>query len=106
MSNKSTEKCVISIAVHPNISQSSLLFFSFNNSRVCRVCRGEKMFLHSTVSQSTLGPSQPPTQWASKVLSPGVKRPGCEADRSPSSTKVKNGGAIRPVPNMSSLPDA
>jgi hypothetical protein len=35
------------------------------------------------------------------VLSPGVKRPGREADHSPqSSAKVKNGGAIPPFPHM------
>jgi hypothetical protein len=37
------------------------------------------------------------------VLSPGVKRPGREADHSPlSSAEVKNGGAIPPLPHMSS----
>jgi hypothetical protein len=34
---------------------------------------------------------------------PGVKRPGCEADYSPSSSaEVKNGGAISPLPHTSS----
>jgi hypothetical protein len=33
-----------------------------------------------------LGPIHPPTQWVQSVLSPGVKRPRCEADHSPPST--------------------
>jgi hypothetical protein len=37
------------------------------------------------------------------ALSSGLKRPGREADRSPpSSAKVKNGGAIPPLPHTSS----
>jgi hypothetical protein len=37
------------------------------------------------------------------LLTQGVKRPGCEADHSPpSSAEVKNGGAIPPLPHMSS----
>jgi hypothetical protein len=35
--------------------------------------------------------SQPPIQWVAKSLSPGLKRPGREADNSsPSSAEVKN----------------
>jgi hypothetical protein len=38
-------------------------------------------------------------QWVLGTISPGVKRPGREADHSlPSSAKVKNGGAIPPLP--------
>jgi hypothetical protein len=41
---------------------------------------------------------------AGSTLSPGVKRPGSEADHSPpSSAEVKNGGAISPFPHTSSL---
>jgi hypothetical protein len=37
------------------------------------------------------------------AFSPAVKHPGCEADYSPpSNAKVKNGGAIPPVPRISS----
>jgi hypothetical protein len=35
------------------------------------------------VVQTGLGPTQPPTQWVPGALSPGVKRPGREADYSP-----------------------
>jgi hypothetical protein len=37
-------------------------------------------------------------KWITRPLSLGVKQLGCEADHSPpSSTKVKNGGAIPPL---------
>jgi hypothetical protein len=50
-----------------------------------------------------LGPTQHPVQWIRWALSPGVKRQGSETDHSPStSTKVRNSGAIRPFPHMSS----
>jgi hypothetical protein len=37
----------------------------------------------------------------SGALSPVVKRPECEADQSPSSAEVKNGGPIPPLPHTS-----
>jgi hypothetical protein len=44
-----------------------------------------------TASRTALGPTQPPIQWVSGVLSLGVKRPGREADHSlPSSAEVRN----------------
>jgi hypothetical protein len=48
-----------------------------------------KVLLLSTASRPTLGPTQPPFQWVSEAISPGVKRPGSEADNSlPSSAEV------------------
>jgi hypothetical protein len=47
-----------------------------------RVPVGSKIFF-STSSRPTLGSTQPPTQWVPGALSPGVKRPGREADHSP-----------------------
>jgi hypothetical protein len=48
-------------------------------------------------------PTQHPVQWVPGALSPGVKRQGCEADHSPpSSAEAKKGGAIPPLPHMSS----
>jgi hypothetical protein len=46
----------------------------------------------ASVSKPALGPTQPPVQWVSGVLSPGVKvRPGRDADHSPpSSVEVEN----------------
>jgi hypothetical protein len=42
-----------------------------------------KNFLLSTSSIPALGPTQPSIQWEPGALSPGVERPGSEADRSP-----------------------
>jgi hypothetical protein len=44
---------------------------------------GGKNFLFSTSSRPVLGLTQPPIQWVLGALSPGVKRPGREADHSP-----------------------
>jgi hypothetical protein len=56
-------------------------------------------FLFVTVSRPALGPTQPPIQWVPGALTPGVKRPGSEADHSPpSSTEFKMGGTIPPLP--------
>jgi hypothetical protein len=49
-----------------------------------------KQFLFSTSPKPALGPTQPPIQLVSGALSPGIKRPGREADRSPlTSAEVK-----------------
>jgi len=48
--------------------------------------QGQGIFLFATASRLALGPTNPPTQWISRALSPGVKRPGREADHSPPST--------------------
>jgi hypothetical protein len=59
--------------------------------------KGE-IFLFSTASRAAQGSAQPPIQWVSGAVSPGVKRPGREADNSPpSSADVKNCGAIPPL---------
>jgi hypothetical protein len=41
-----------------------------------------KNFLFSTSSRPALGSIQPPIQWVPEALSPGVKRPGREAEDS------------------------
>jgi hypothetical protein len=43
----------------------------------------QRIFLLAAASRPALGPSQPPVQWIPGVLSPGVKRPGRDADHSP-----------------------
>jgi hypothetical protein len=48
------------------------------------------IFLLFTASKSPLGPSQPPIKRVPGVVSPGVKRPGREADYSPPSTAEVN----------------
>jgi hypothetical protein len=51
---------------------------------------GGKNFHFSMSSRLALGPTQLPIQWVPRALSPGVKRPGREADLSPpTSTEVK-----------------
>jgi hypothetical protein len=53
-----------------------------------RVPVGSRFF--STSSRPVLGPTQPPIQWVSGALSPGVKRPGREDDHAlPISAKVE-----------------
>jgi hypothetical protein len=54
---------------------------------------GARDFSFSTASGLALEPTQPPIQWVPGALSPGVMRPGCEADHlPPSSAEVNNGG--------------
>jgi hypothetical protein len=65
--------------------------------------RGMTLFSPPLASKPALGPTLPPIQWGPEAISPGVKRPGREADCSPpSSAKVKNGGAIPSLPHTSS----
>jgi hypothetical protein len=60
--------------------------------------------LHSV--QADFG-THPPLQWVTGPLSPGVNRQKREFNQSPpSSAEVKNGGAIPPLPRMSSWRDA
>jgi hypothetical protein len=50
----------------------------------------DKNFFFSKSSRPALGSTQPPIQWVPGALSPGVKRPGREADHSPpTSAEVK-----------------
>jgi hypothetical protein len=61
----------------------------------------DKSFLHSIQTSSGAHPASYPV--GTGVLSPGAKSPGREADHSPpSNAKVKNGGAIPPLPYTSS----
>jgi hypothetical protein len=61
--------------------------------------RHGKIFRFSATSRQVLGSTQPPIQWVPGAPSPGVKRPGREADHSPpTSAEAKNGGAIPPLP--------
>jgi hypothetical protein len=41
---------------------------------------GKEIFIFFITSKTTLEPTQPPTQWVSRVPSPGVKRQGREAE--------------------------
>jgi hypothetical protein len=57
-------------------------------------------FLFATASRLDLGPTRPPIQWVPAALSLGVKRPGREADHSPSSAEVKNAWNHTSTPPM------
>jgi hypothetical protein len=62
--------------------------------------RHGKIFLFSAAFGQALRSNQPPIQWA---VSPGINRPGREADHSPpSSVEVRNGGAIPSLLHISS----
>jgi hypothetical protein len=53
--------------------------------------QGLGILVFTTMSRQALGPTQPPIQWAPGALSPGVKRPGRQADCSlPSSAEANN----------------
>jgi hypothetical protein len=66
------------------------------------------IFLFTTASRTSMGPTQPTIQWVSGALSLGLKRPEREADHlSPSSAKVKE--CVEPYlhsPNTPSWLDA
>jgi hypothetical protein len=65
--------------------------------------RQGKIFLFYIASRPTLGPNQNPVHWTSGDLSPELKRPGREVDRSSSTgPEVKNDGATSLLPRMSS----
>jgi hypothetical protein len=53
-----------------------------------------KNFLFSTSSRPVLGPTQPPIPRVPGALSPGVKRPGCEADHSPPTNAIRLHGVV------------
>jgi hypothetical protein len=48
--------------------------------------QGLEIFISPPLPDRLLGPTQPPIQWVPRVLSPGVKRLGREADHSPPSS--------------------
>jgi hypothetical protein len=57
------------------------------------------IFHFTTASRPALGPTRAPIQWVPGVLSLVVKRPGREADRSPSSSaKFKNAWSYTSTP--------
>jgi hypothetical protein len=68
-------------------------------------CAGLGIFLFSTASRPSLGPTQPPIQRVTGFLSSGVKRLGREADDSPpSSVEVKNEWRYTSTPNYVLMP--
>jgi hypothetical protein len=64
--------------------------------------QGLEIFLFSIASRPALGPTQPLIECVPAAVSPGVERPGPEADYSPpSGAEVNNGAAIPPHPHTS-----
>jgi hypothetical protein len=62
-----------------------------------------KIYFMFVISSVFLWPTQPPIQCIPGDFPPGIKRPGREADHSPSSSaQIKNGGAIPPLTHLSS----
>jgi hypothetical protein len=58
----------------------------------------DKIFLLSTSSRPALGPIQPPTQWVSRYILPGVKQPAREVHHSPpTSAEVMNTWVYTPT---------
>jgi hypothetical protein len=64
---------------------------------------GQDIFLFPTVSRPALEPTKPLIQRVPGISSPGVKRPGYEGDKSPSSAEIKNDGSIPSLPRTSSM---
>jgi hypothetical protein len=65
----------------------------------CSIPGRGKIFLFSIASRLTLRPTKPSVQWVWEALTPGVERPGREADHSrPSSAEFRNGAVIPPLP--------
>jgi len=63
------------------------------------------IFLFTTESRTALGSTQPLIQWVTGPLSPGVKRPGREADHSPpSSAEVKSAWMYTSTPPYVFMP--
>jgi hypothetical protein len=59
--------------------------------------------IFSMSSIPALGSTQPPIQWAPGAVSPGLKRPGREADHSPpTSARSRKYGSVPPLPQMPS----
>jgi hypothetical protein len=62
-----------------------------------------KNWLFSTSSRSALGPTQPPIQRIPGAISPGVKRPGREAEHSLHVvSRSRKRGSIHPLPHTPS----
>jgi hypothetical protein len=59
---------------------------------------GLGFFLFAAAYGQALGPTQPPIQWVPGVLSPGIKRPGREADHSPASSVEVNAWSYTSTP--------
>jgi hypothetical protein len=62
----------------------------------------QEFFLYSTASTPVLWPPSLLSNGIREFFTSGQSSWGCEAEHSPSSVKIKNGGTIPPLPHMSS----
>jgi hypothetical protein len=64
--------------------------------------QGQEIFHYSSASIPALGPTMPPIQWIPEAFPLMAKRQEREAGLCPlSRAEIKNGGAIRLLPNTS-----
>jgi hypothetical protein len=63
--------------------------------------QGQEIFLISTASKPALGLTQPPVQWVPGLFPWGQSDWSIKLATPPASAKVKNGGAIPPLPHTS-----
>jgi len=67
------------------------LFIIKTNNIYSKLCWLQEVYLFPKLSRLVLGRTQPPLQWVSWTLSPGLKWLGCETNQSlPSNVKVTN----------------
>jgi hypothetical protein len=83
--------CLITSTIQSRSSSASIMTRRRDGQPGFDSRQGQGIFLFSTASKLALGSTQPLIQWVSRALSPGVERPGSEADHSPpSGVEVKN----------------
>jgi hypothetical protein len=76
------------------------------DSRGSSLEKENTFFPISTASMPVMSPTEPPIPQVPEALSRGIKRPGLEAEHSPScSAGLKNGGAVPQTPPPPSLND-
>jgi hypothetical protein len=68
-----------------------------------RVPLGANVLSFPRRSRQVLGPTQPPVQWIAGALSPGVNRPGREADHSTPTPRSRICESIHPLPHTCNL---
>jgi hypothetical protein len=97
-------KIVLILYSHQHLGLRSVLFPSgFPTEILCfylSLSEDLGISLFTTASRPALGPTQSLVQWLPGAVFLGVKRPGCEADHSPSSAEVKNAWNYTSTPRV------
>jgi hypothetical protein len=79
------------------------LVMGYGLDGLCSIPSSARFFSSPQCPGRLWGLTQPPVQWVLGALSPGVKHQECEANHSPpANAKDKKGGALPPLPYMSS----